>query len=95
MMGKCTTPRVPDEHLLLLLLLAFLLLGGGGSALSLDSARAASTKGRSEGKVDVLLRVKADNERRNVDDLLANTRTKVNPPKTKRDHGSLTGCDAA
>ena len=38
-----------------------------------DTARAASTEWRGEGKVDVLLGVEADHERGDVHDLLANT----------------------
>ena len=39
--------------------------------LALDTARAATTVGRGKGEVDVLLGVKADDERGDVDDLLA------------------------
>jgi len=61
------------KNLLLLLvtsLLVVALLGGLG-ALSPDTARTSATKGRGEGEVDVLLRVETDDERRHVDDLLA------------------------
>jgi hypothetical protein len=44
---------------------------GGGSALALDTTGTATTVGRLEREVDVLLRVETDNERGNVDDLLA------------------------
>jgi len=56
--------------LLLLLLLALTTLGGLG-LLSPDTAGTAATEGRGESEVDVLLRVETDNERGNVDDLLA------------------------
>lgn len=55
---------------ILLLLLAVTLLGGLG-LLSPDTAGAATTEGRGQGEVDVLLGVETDDERRNVDDLLA------------------------
>ena len=57
--------------LVVLLLVAVLLLGGSGGTLALDATGAATTVGRVEGKVDVLLGVEADDERGNVDDLLA------------------------
>ncbi len=41
--------------------------------LSPNTTRTSTTKGRAEGEIDVLLRVKTDDEGRNVDDLLANT----------------------
>jgi hypothetical protein len=55
---------------ILLLLLAVALLGGLG-LLSPDTARAAATERRGQSEVDVLLGVETDDERRNVDDLLA------------------------
>ena len=58
------------SNLLLILILVLTLLSGLG-LLSPDTAGAASTEGRGQGKVDVLLRVETDDERRNVDDLLA------------------------
>ena len=58
--------------LLVLVVAALLLLGCGSHALALDTTRAASTVWRSEGEVDVLLRVETDDEGRNVDNLLAN-----------------------
>jgi hypothetical protein len=61
------------KNLLLLLLLAVVALLGGLGLLSSDTARAAATKGRGQGEVNVLLRVETDNERGDVDDLLANT----------------------
>ena len=62
------------QHLLVvlgLLVATILLLGGSGSALALDTAGAASAVWRSESKVDVLLGVETDDERGDVDDLLA------------------------
>lgn len=56
--------------LLILLLLARTALSGLG-LLSPDTAGAATTEGRGERKVDVLLGVETDDERRNIDDLLA------------------------
>lgn len=62
-------------------LLVVLLLGvtvtvtasSGLGALALDTAGTATTVRTGVGVVDVLLRVETDNERRNVDDLLADT----------------------
>merc|ERR1712137_808877 len=64
--------RAWTEHLLLLLLITITvtLLGGLG-LLSPDTAGAATTERRGQGEVDVLLRVEADDERGDVDDLLA------------------------
>lgn len=59
--------------LLVLLCIAVLLLGSSSSTLALDATSAATTVWRSKGKVDVLLGVKTNNERWNVDDLLADT----------------------
>lgn len=61
-------------NLLLLLLLgvAATTLSGLG-LLSADTAGAATTKGRGQGEVDVLLGVETDDEGGHVDDLLANT----------------------
>ena len=64
-------------RLLLLLVTALLLLRGSSSALALDATRAATTVGRVEGKVDVLLGVEADDERGHVDDLLADAAQKL------------------
>lgn len=44
---------------------------GGGGTLALDTTSTGTTVGRGEGKVNVLLRVETDNERGDVDDLLA------------------------
>lgn len=66
--------HVWSSYLLLVLITGIIttLLGFGGSGLlSPDAARATSTKGRSESEINVLLRVETDDERRNVDDLLA------------------------
>jgi hypothetical protein len=57
--------------LLVLLLITVLLLLRGLSLLSADTAGAATTVRGGEGEVDVLLRVKTNDERRDVDDLLA------------------------
>lgn len=67
--------RYPDEiqSLLVVLLLATFLVGSGSSALSLDTASTSTTIGGGERKVNVLLRVETDDERGNVDDLLANS----------------------
>lgn len=58
---------------LLLVLLGVVTAGtlGGLGALALNTAGAATAVGRLEGEVDVLLRVETDDERGNVDDLLA------------------------
>ena len=61
------------QLLLVLVAVAVLLLGSGSSTLALDTTGAASAVRRSEGKVNVLLGVETDNERGNVDNLLANT----------------------
>ena len=59
---------------LLLVLSGLVTTGSSGSGvLSLNTARAATTVGRSGSKVNVLLGVKTDGERRNVDNLLTNT----------------------
>lgn len=58
-------------HLLLVLLLTVLAVGGSLGLLSADTAGAARAEGRVESKVNVLLGVETDDERRNVDDLLA------------------------
>ena len=68
--------KLQRRRLLLVLLVAtLLLLGSGGSTLALDTAGAATAERRGQGEVDVLLRVEADDERGNVDDLLADTAT--------------------
>lgn len=67
-----THPKVESALcLLLILLLSIVTLLRGLGLLSPDTARAATAEGRSESKVNVLLRVKTDDERGNVDDLLA------------------------
>jgi hypothetical protein len=59
-------------HLLLVLLLSIIiLLLSGLGLLSPDATGAATTEGRGKGEVNVLLRVETDNERGDVDDLLA------------------------
>jgi hypothetical protein len=56
---------------LILLVVTTLALLGGLGLLSADTAGTATTVGRGEGEVNVLLGVETDDERRNVDDLLA------------------------
>jgi hypothetical protein len=58
--------------LLFLLTLVFTTLGGLG-LLAADTSRTATTEGRGESKVNVLLGVETDHEGWNVDDLLADT----------------------
>ena len=62
--------------LLFLLVTALLLLGSSSGTLALDTARASTTVGGGEGKVNVLLGVETDDERRDVDDLLADAMKK-------------------
>jgi cell division protein FtsX len=67
---------------MLLLLLLFLttfviLLLGGLGLLSPHTTRATSTEWRCKREVNVLLGIKTDNERWDVDDLLADTRSDV------------------
>jgi len=60
------------DLLLLLLLVSATLLGLSSlGLLSAHTAGASTTEGRGKGEVNVLLGVKTDNERGNVDDLLA------------------------
>ena len=60
------------HDLLLLLLLVTTLLGLSSlGLLSAHATGASATEGRGKGEVDVLLGVKTDNERGDVDDLLA------------------------
>ena len=67
-----------EVRLLLVLLVAtLLLLGSSSSALALDTASTASTVGGGEGKVDVLLGVETNDERGDVDDLLADAVTEA------------------
>lgn len=69
-----TTKQGNDAtNLLLILLLSVIFLGGSGGTLALDASSTSSTIGGGEGEVNVLLRVETDNERRNVDNLLADT----------------------
>jgi hypothetical protein len=71
---KATLPsREPLRLLVILLLLSIILLLSGLSLLSPDTARAATTERRSKSEVNVLLGVETNNERRNIDDLLADT----------------------
>jgi hypothetical protein len=62
-----------DLLLVLFTLLVTATLSGTG-LLAANTARAATTEGRGEGEVNVLLGVETDHVRGNVDDLLANTR---------------------
>lgn len=62
-----------DLLLVLFTLLVTSTLSGTG-LLAANTARAATTEGRGESEVNVLLGVEADHVRRNVDDLLADTR---------------------
>jgi hypothetical protein len=71
----CCGGRADNLLFLVLLVTTFLGLSGLG-LLSANTAGTTATEGRGEGKVNVLLRVETDNERRNVDDLLANTERK-------------------
>ena len=57
--------------LLVLLVATLLLLRSSSLALALDTTVAPSAIWRGEGEVDVLLGVEADDERGDVDDLLA------------------------
>jgi len=63
--------REPAHLLVVLLLLGLVSLLSGLGLLSPDTTRAATTEGRRQGEVDVLLGVETDNERGDVDDLLA------------------------
>lgn len=60
-------------RLLLLLVSLGVTASGGGGTLPLNTAGTATTVRRVERKVDVLLRVETNNERGDVDDLLADT----------------------
>jgi len=63
-----------ERNLLLILLLGLTVTtGSGGGLLAANTAGTATTEGRGESEVDVLLGVQADHEGGNVDDLLANT----------------------
>lgn len=75
MLRRCLCCRNRSRtHLLLFLItsVVILLLRRLG-LLSSDTARSSFTEGRGERKVNVLLGVKTDDERWNVDDLLADT----------------------
>lgn len=62
----------PRSLILVLLLLGVAgTLGGSLGALPLDATGASSTVGRGSREVDVLLLLETNNERRDVDDLLA------------------------
>lgn len=53
------------------------LLRSSRSALAFHTTSTTTTVGRCQGEVDVLLRVKADNERGYVDNLLSDTKSIV------------------
>jgi hypothetical protein len=76
MQTRATCVQRRCTHLLVILILriitSILLLSRLG-LLSPNTTRTSTTEGRAEGEVDVLLRVKTDNERGDVDNLLANT----------------------
>ena len=59
--------------LLVLLVATLLLLRSSSLALALDTTGTTSAIWRGEGEVDVLLGLETDDERGNVDNLLANT----------------------
>jgi len=73
-MHAVTHPKMKStSYLLLILLLGIITLLRGLSLLSPDTAGATATKGRGQGEVNVLLRVETNDERGNVDNLLADT----------------------
>lgn len=59
------------NNLFLLLLLGVLTTSGGSGLLAANATGTATTEGRGEREVDVLLGVETDHERGNVDDLLS------------------------
>lgn len=74
MQPKCSS--IPPNLLVVLILSIIsssILLGSSSSLLAANTARTSTTEGRAQSEVDVLLRVETDNERWDVDDLLANT----------------------
>jgi hypothetical protein len=76
-------------HNLLLVLLTSILvttLLGGLGLLPPDTSRTTTAEGRGQGEVDVLLGVETDNERGNVDDLLANTAKRVSNTLLSKNH---------
>ena len=71
------------------------LVSGGLGLLPPHTARAATTEGRRQGEVNVLLGVEANHEGRDVDDLLANTIRAVSTHSNRaRSWRMLTGCVA-
>ena len=64
--------QVRMDDLLLLLLFTIILLSGSSSTLALDTARTTSTVWRCQGKVNMFLGVETDDERGDINDLLAN-----------------------
>lgn len=82
--------------LLFLLVTALLFLCCCGSPLALDATRTSTAIRRRESEINVLLRVKADYERRNIDNLLANTVSfRLFSQNSNRQYELRTGCDAA
>jgi hypothetical protein len=61
------------QLLLVVVACILILLIGSLDLLPPHAAWAATAERRGEGEIDMLLRVEADDERRNIDDLLANT----------------------
>ena len=59
--------------LLVVVIITISITLGSSSTLALNATRASTTVWGGESKVDVLLRVKANNERGNVDNLFTNT----------------------
>jgi len=73
-------PSYTDEHNLLLILVTTVLVTTLLASLGLlpsDTAGATATEWRGESEVNVLLGVETDDERGDVDDLLANTVLKL------------------
>jgi hypothetical protein len=100
-MPSCPTPVVRESFLLTRSLLLVLLAGivittllGGLGLLPPHTAGAAAAEWRGQGEVDVLLGVEADHERRDVDDLLADTAILLVPHSNSNVPGMHTGCGA-
>lgn len=60
--------------LFILIITALLLLGSSSGTLALNASRATSSVWRGKGEVNMLLGVETNDERRNVDNLLANAK---------------------
>jgi hypothetical protein len=69
--GECDE-LIATNLLLILFVTALLLLGGSGGTLALDTSGTASSVGRGGGEVNVFLGVETNDERWDVDHLLAN-----------------------